>query len=155
MDTAASMGLESRQSHAGRDRTPAPGRVSRSGPRNDDRNRSTARASVPKENAGRGIVVTGIRDRISPQARTLILAVLGAVLCLTLIGCTNLASLLFARVSGRQQEIALRAAIGAGRECLVRQLLTDVARARMSNLVAVWNQIRSWLECVASPGLAA
>ena len=59
------------------------------------------------------------------QARLLLLALVGAALCVLLIACTNLASLLLARALTRRRELAVRAALGAGRERLVRQLLTE------------------------------
>ena len=66
-----------------------------------------------------------LRDQVSRQARTLLFALVGAALCMLLIACTNLANLLLARALARRTELAVRAAIGAGRERLVRQTLTE------------------------------
>jgi len=69
--------------------------------------------------------VLPLQDRIIGRARTgleLTLAAVGAVL---LIGCVNITNLLFARLSTRRRELAVRAAIGAGRPRLVRQLLAE------------------------------
>lgn len=79
----------------------------------------------PKENERTGVVVNRFGDQVSSRARLMIKVLFCAAICVLLIACSNLANLLLARGLTRQKELAVRSSLGAGRERLIRQMLTE------------------------------
>ncbi len=81
--------------------------------------------AYPDTDTGRKLQLIPLAESVSGQTSGTLWALAGAVLAVLLIGCFNVAGLLLARGVKREREIAMRAAVGAGRGRLVRQMLTE------------------------------
>ena len=90
----------------------------------------------PKENAGWGATVDPLQELIVGDIRTSLVMLLAAVALVLLIACANVGNLLFARALSRGKELAIRAALGAGRARVFQQLIVEAIVLAMAGGIA-------------------
>ena len=111
---------------------------------------------LPVFNTGHGVATRSLHEHVVGQVRRPLLVFMGAVAFILLIACANVAHLLLTRAAGRQRELAVRTALGAGRGRLIQQLLTEsvllgIAGGVAGILLAAW--VIDLLPRVATAGI--
>lgn len=106
--------------------------------------RQNLRRQFPDAYAGKiGVVTVPLTEEIVGNSRNMLVTILGAVAALLLIACVNLAGMSLARAAARQRELAMRSALGATRNHLIRLLLAEsallaIAGGGLGLLLATW-----------------
>ena len=121
-----------------------------------DRVTQNLAAAFPQADAGEGAALAPLKQKMIGNIEPFLLMLLAAVCFVLLIACVNVANLLLARSTGRTREFAIRAALGASRGRVIRQLLTEsillaLGGAGLGLLLAAWGtQGRARVHCPSS-----
>ena len=107
-------------------------------------------SQYPQSNTSKLVEIIPLKDVIVGSTRGTLLTLLGAVGLVLLIACANVANLLLARATSREREMVVRAAVGAARGRLVRQLLTESAVLGVTAAL-----LGAWIARVGMLGLIA